>query len=294
MWTIGIILGAGLALRWAAPPPEGTTAALDWYVIHVALPAVTVTTLPTIDFDASSAAPPLIAGTCLVATAAVVFGVGRWRRWDQRTTGTLFLVAGLGNTSFLGFPAVDALLGSDHLPYAVLYDVGSFLGLSVAASLVASWAGGSAAGQPGPLARLAQFPPFIAAAVSLPLRRWPLPEGMNEALSLLGASLVPVVMVSIALRLPRPHRSDFDERLAIGLGLKMVLAPALAAAITGLLGLGPLVSRTTVFEAAMPPMITAGVVAAALGLDDRLASSMVGIGLVGSFVTLPLLATVVG
>ncbi|NOT82122.1 MAG: AEC family transporter, partial [Gallionella sp.] len=44
--------------------------------------------------------------------------------------------------------------------------------------------------------------------------------------------------------------------------------------------------QVTIFEAAMPPMITAAILAAEHDLDPQLANLMVAIGLIVSFVTL--------
>ncbi len=51
-----------------------------------------------------------------------------------------------------------------------------------------------------------------------------------------------------------------------------------------------MVWETSVLEAAMPPMVTARVVAAAAGLDEELAAALVGVGLRCALVTVPLWA----
>jgi hypothetical protein len=49
-----------------------------------------------------------------------------------------------------------------------------------------------------------------------------------------------------------------------------------------------MVTRVTVFEAAMGPMITGGIVAMTYGVRPGLAASMLGVGVPVSFLTLPL------
>jgi len=44
----------------------------------------------------------------------------------------------------------------------------------------------------------------------------------------------------------------------------------------------------TIFESAMPPMITAGAVAIMAGLAPRLSAAMVGYGILFAFVSLPI------
>jgi predicted permease len=47
---------------------------------------------------------------------------------------------------------------------------------------------------------------------------------------------------------------------------------------------------SAVLQSAAPPMVTAGVVAVAAGLDEDLVSFMVGVGTLVSFLSLPLLS----
>jgi predicted permease len=53
-----------------------------------------------------------------------------------------------------------------------------------------------------------------------------------------------------------------------------------------LMGASGTVIQVTLFEAAMPPMITAGIIASEHDLDPQLANLMVAVGLLLSFLTL--------
>jgi hypothetical protein len=77
--------------------------------------------------------------------------------------------------------------------------------------------------------------------------------------------------------------------LSCGLLIKLLLAPLAALAILRLLGLHGLPVDITVFEAGMPPMVTAGALAVIAGMESELAVALVGIGIIVSFATLPLL-----
>ncbi len=71
------------------------------------------------------------------------------------------------------------------------------------------------------------------------------------------------------------------------MSFKLVLAPlALFLLYVPLLGAGGQAIQITLFEAAMPPMITAAIVATEHDLDPPLATLMVAVGLVISFATL--------
>jgi predicted permease len=59
-----------------------------------------------------------------------------------------------------------------------------------------------------------------------------------------------------------------------------VLAPALVVGLLWMFGVAPdVTSNVSVIEAAMPPMIGAGIIAAQANLAPRLVSMMVGLGI---------------
>jgi predicted permease len=74
--------------------------------------------------------------------------------------------------------------------------------------------------------------------------------------------------------------------VALGLGFKLFLAPILIFGIyAGAFGFTGLPLKIAVLEAAMAPMITAGIVAAEYELRPELAALMVGVGIPLSLVT---------
>ena len=72
--------------------------------------------------------------------------------------------------------------------------------------------------------------------------------------------------------------------------LKMVIAPLLALSILMLLGSTGNVRIATVFESAMPSMITPGLIAMQAGIAPRFIPTLLGYSTVFAFVSLPLVA----
>ena len=286
-----LLIGAGI--RRLPQFPEQTAAVLNLFVIHVSLPALVLRTVPALAPSRALLAPALMPWAMLALTAAAVLAVARLRGWSRETTGSLLLLAPLGNTSFLGIPMVKAFLGEAAVPYAVIYDqLGSFLGLATWGSVVLALYGRDAERPTvATVARkVATFPPFVALLAALALR----PVGFHplavRLLDALAGTLVPVVMIAVGCQLRLRVGRDVVGPLAAGLGLKLVAAPLAALGICRALGVEGLAASVSVLEAGMPPMISAGALALLAGLAPELSAALVGAGILLSFATLPLLA----
>jgi len=285
-----LLLGSGLLLRHLPLFPADTDRSLNLYVIYIALPALILVQIPKLHFSTALAVCVIMPWCALFLSALLVLMLARLLNWSREITGALLLMVPLGNTSFLGIPMVEQFFGRDAVGYAILYDqFGSFLALSTYGTLVLALYG---KGQQSSLLEIAgkiiTFPPLVAltCALILPVERLLAP--IRPALDLAAGSLVPVVLVAIGfqMRLLLPRQ----ELLPFGLGLaaKLLLVPALLLLSCRALDLNGLPVRVALFESAMPPMVTAGALASIAGLKPGLTSAMVGLGILASFFTLPL------
>ena len=292
MLAVVALLVLGVVLRATQALPDSAVPLLDQVVLRVALPGLVLVLIPTVELDASALVPVAVAWAQLVFLAGAVLLVSRAAGWSRRTTGTLMLLVPLGNTSFFGFPAVEALLGADALPFAVVYDqLGSFLALTTYGAVVASRYGSAARPSvSGTVRQVVVFPPFVALVVAFALRPVGVPDLVDDVAGLLGALVTPLAMITVGMRLRVPALDRTLAPLATGLALRLVVVPVLVAVAALTVGDGGPAWDASVLEAGMPPMVTASVLAAAAGLDERLAASLVGGGvLLAAPLTLPLL-----
>jgi malate permease and related proteins len=287
--TVLVLLLVGVVVGNLRLLPEHTGSLLDLLVIRLALPGLVLAVVPELTLGPEVAVPVLVAWGSVAVLAVLVLVWSRLAGYGPVTTGTLLLVVPLANTSFLGFPAIEALLGADHLPPAVVYDqLGSFLALAIYGGLIASRYGSGGRPRAAVVARgIVTFPPFVALVVALALRPVGMPGPLHEVAAQLGATVTPLAMLAVGLRL-RLDRAGWRPGVMVGgLGLRLVLAPALAYGAAHLLGgTGPVWSAS-ILETAMPPMVVAGVLASQADLDGALASRLVGVGALLSMGTLP-------
>lgn len=291
---LGLLACGVVAGRTRALPP-GTAAVLDRVVIVLALPGLVLARVPELELRAETLVPIAVAWGTLVLLVGLVAVLSRVLRWSRTVTGTMLLCVPLGNTSFLGFPAVEALLGPDHLGPAIVYDqLGTFLALATWGTFVAArWGHGETPTLASVTRRVVTFPPFVALVLAGVVRSTGMPEPLSDVAAFLGATLTPLTMLAIGLRLRVPA-VDAVTTVGVGLGLRLLVAPAAVYGVASWLGTDGLAWETAVLEAAMPPMVTAGILAIDAGLDERLATALTGGGILVSLVTLPAVAALVG
>lgn len=145
------------------------------------------------------------------------------------------------------------------------------------------------------LRRTVSFPPFVALVVAFALLGVALPGSLTSAFDVLAASLTPLAMVGIGLRLSQRRLSVPDGPVVLGLGLRLFVLPAAVLAVAVVVGRRSSIEwDVSVLESATPPMITAGIVATAAGLDEDTVTSLVGLGVVIALFTLPVWAVLIG
>lgn len=286
----------GLALQRLAPPSRRLIGPLDHAVISVTLPALILAKLPDLELGADIVVPVAAAWGAGALAVLVVLLAARRFAWSRPTTGALLLVTPLGNTTFLGLAMVEALLGREALARALAFDqLGSFFGLAVYGSVIAAHWGHGEGGWRPVLGRLLRFPPFFAVVASFGLRALDVPTWVDDALGDVGQLVGPIAMLAVGLRF-RLAMTEHGRQAAIWcLGIKMGLMPlAVLGVATVAGGLDDPAWTASVLEAGMPPMVTAGVVAAQAELDGELAATVVGVGLLLALVTVPALSLLVG
>lgn len=285
---LAVCLLAGIGLRKTGRFPSTTPAALNGFIIHISLPALAILHIHNLNLDRS---------LILTATMAwLLFGLawplfhffGKLLKLPRRTVGALILVGGLGNTSFVGLPMIEAYYGKEFLGIGIIADqLGSFMVLSTLGILAATIYSSGNASPRQMLRKIVLFPPFEALLLALLLRPVPFPAWSVTILEKLGSTLTPLALVSVGFQLHFGGIKAVLKPLAAGLSYKLLLGPSLIYLIyVLLLGSSGTVTQVTIFEAAMAPMITAGIIAIDHELDPPLVGMMVGIGIPLSFLTL--------
>jgi hypothetical protein len=256
------------------------------FCILVAFPALIIQKLYPMKIAVSDLSIVGIAVFSIVFGFFVGFLLSRFLKLERASAAVVIMACGLGNTSFVGFPFVEALYGANALGYALLFDqFGSFLFLSIFGSMIAGWGAGRDS-SPKKLAKsVLTFPPFIAILAALALKFFELPSFVLLGADKLAVTLLPLVTIAVGMKIDVSHIKENINNTAAILTLKMGVVPLAVLLILPPFGI---VSKVALIESAMPPMVMVAVFAMRYGLNEKLAVSAVALGVFASFAVIPL------
>ena len=284
------LLAAGIALVRSRLLPVGTADALVKLALYVLLPASILRYVPRLEISVDLAGLVVVPWLICAAGVPIALLARRWLALDHGTTACVLLGSTLGNTAYLGYALVPALLGVDALGYAVVFDqFGSFIALATFGLFAIAWfSGGERPSLLVTLRRVLLFPPTIAllfALIAMPAEPWPV---LGTLLDGLASALVPCVVIAVGMQLRFRLRRDQMAPLLVIVVAKLVLMPALAWVLASMLGLSVELRDVAVLQTGMPTMITTAALLALAGLAPELSAAMVGYTTVLSMLSLPL------
>jgi predicted permease len=285
---LAICMFMGIIIRRTGRVPLNLPASLNAYIVYIALPAAVLRYIHDLKPDSSLFLTALMAWLLFGAGWGFFLLIAKLLKLGRAATGALVLVGGLGNTSFVGLPMIEALYGKEFLGIGIIADqLGSFLVLSTLGVFAANIYSSGTTSPRDMLRKILLFPPFQALCVAIVLRAVPFHPAFTSVLQKMADTTPPVALVSVGYQLVLGNFRSHLKALTIGLAYKLLIGPAILALLYfKFLGASGTAVNVTIFEAAMPPMITAGIIAADHDLEPELVALMVGIGIPLSFLTL--------
>lgn len=285
-----LCLFLGFFLRKTKLFPENGHLALNAFVINISLSALSLYYIPKITLSFEVIFPVAVAWLNIFLAIAFFAVLSKYLNWSKTVTGALIMCAGFGNTSFVGIPVIQSIFGENGLKTVMLVDQpGSFVALSTVGIVVANSYSGTKNSGWEILKKIIRFPPFIAFSVAVIFNIFSIqiPTALDEVFSKLGATTVPLALVSVGSQLKWQQPGEYSRPLFWGLFFKLILFPAFIFVLYFIIlkQRGKTV-EIAFLEAAMAPMITAAIIASTHRLEPKLCNLMVGIGIPLSFLTL--------
>lgn len=284
---IGLCIAAGMFFRRTGKLPKDAHKGINAWIINIALPAVSFKYLPYIEWKKELLLPalaPVLVWLC--GWLYITLYARTQKGMSKATQGGLKLVAGLSNTSFVGFPLITAYFSEQELGIAIISDQVTFMLLSTIGIIVAIRSSQNAVLTPKLVIRkVFSFPPLICCLLALTLPHYVNIEPLHPLFEKLAATVGPLALFSIGLQLKFAGWQSEIKHIAATLLYKLILAPSIIIALVLLLQLKGLIPQISIFEMAMPTLLTSGIIADQYNLNPKLSNLVVGVGILLSFVT---------
>lgn len=276
---------AGMLFRQAKALPHDAHKGINAWIIYLALPAVSFKYLPYIHWNSDLLLP---------AITPIVVWSGGWlcmsfyakrAKVAAGTSAALKLSAGLSNTSFVGFPLIAAYYGERYIGIGVICDQVTFILLSTAGVLVAISASSKRPAAGLILQRVLRFPPFWGCIAALIIPHFVDVKPAAPFFDKLAGTVGPLALFSVGLQLKFKGWRERLKHVSAAITYKLFLAPALVLVIALVFKQRGITPQISLFEAAMPTLLTSGVVADEYGADPDLSNLIIGISIILGFVT---------
>lgn len=283
---IFICLAIGKILSHITNPQE-LIRSLNLLVVRVALPALILDKIHTINLTGDAFFPLITPWIGFFLAVATIYLIKLFIPISKVTTGCLILLCGTSNTSFVGFPLVQALLGPEALNTAIIIDQSNLIVLFTCGVLVANLYSGKSVDFKQMIIRILIYPPVLALIFGVLLRPFPYPEAIQYSLETLGSLLTPLTMLSIGCSLSLPRDKSMIKLISIGLSIKLILMPFVISmlALYVFTSISPLTASVSIMQVGMAPMVMAVIIAADKNLNPELAGFLTSIGIPLSFIT---------
>jgi predicted permease len=252
-------------------------------MLYVLVPPVIFFNLAAASISVDNAVGIVIAlvNMALVGVA-VWFVAARLLRLGRPQTGAVICAAIVANTTYLGYPLTVALLGRDHLPTGVLFDVLVGGPTLMFGAFGVGAAFGTRAGE-GMRERVRAFftrnPPLYAAILGLLAPKALAPTVLVDASQVLAVAILPLGFFAVGATLAEgaeqgelPLPPPLTAPVALATAGRLAVAPALLMLLAA-----PLIDLPSAYRlmSAMPTGINALVVSHAYGLDNRIVAETI-------------------
>jgi malate permease and related proteins len=264
--------------------------ALISFILYVSFPAVIIERMHESSFEVSFFLVSALAIFSVLVGGFLGYLAARVMNVSQKTTGTFMLVCALGNTSFVGFPFIEALYGnSANITYAIFFDqFGSFFALMTLGTIVSVAASGQKTSVAHVAKEIVTFAPFVALMVALILKPVGYPSFLLTLSHKLSPTLIPLVTIAVGMKMNFASISKNIKPTLVALLIKCIVVPAiLLVVIASFFDIGSARMQVTLLESAMPPMVMAVVFSQRYGLNTELAISAVALGIFASYAIIP-------
>lgn len=287
-----IAIGLLWRLLQGGEKAEAVRAHLAAAVYAVFLPALVLHVMwkTPVNLDVLRIPVVAVAGVLLsLLAAALIYGDGK-RVGGKKAAGALLLASCFGNVTYLGLPVLTQTFGAWAQSVAIPFDLFANTPLLFTVGIMLSGHFGSSQKPLHPLLELMRVPALWAAVAGLlcSLAGLSMPGWVNESLGVLGAAVVPLMLLSIgmALRWQAGWLRRAPALLPV-IVIQLLVMPLIVWGACIGVGMPAKLLAPCVIEGAMPCMVLGLVLCDRFKLDSALYAESVTLTTILSLFTLP-------
>ncbi len=258
------------------------------FIIYFSLPGIVFSKIYPLELDGTILGLIVMFICFILFNLGLAYYIGRAMKLDKLSLATFMIMATFGNTSFIGLSYIDAFYGQDYIVYGIIYDIfGSFFLLVTLGMVIINWGTGKANDTKSIMKSLLLFPPSIMFFITMLSKNFEVPNFLLLTAESLGATLVPLAMVAIGMKLELRNIFVKLHIVSMAMFIKMVIVPIIILFGFQLFyGIDETWIKVTIIEVAMPPMTMATVLAIKGGLDEKIAINSLVLGVLLSLFTI--------
>lgn len=299
------IILAGLLWRLVLGTAKAETirAQLVRAVYDIFLPALVLHVMWQTQVSLNSVRIPLVSSLAILLSllaAYLIYANGKWLPGSsvqqRKSAGALLLASSFGNFTYLGLPVLTQTFGPWAQSVAIHFDLFASTPLLFTVGVLVASNFGSSTKKANIGIELIRVPALWAAiaGVLASSMQLPMPAWLDETLSVLGAAVVPLMLLSIGMALS--WQAGWLKRIPLILpmvAIQLILMPLLVWGACIGVGIPGNLIAPAVIEGAMPTMVLGLVICDRFKLDTSLYAEAVTVTTALSLLTLPLWLVVV-
>lgn len=257
--------------------------------LHFLVPALAFNSLVTSKVDLAVASKLVAAALAFpFMEIALFFPLFKLLKWDQNRSRAMLLATIFTNAGNYGLPVMLFAFGQEGMDLGVVFMVSQTLliytlGVYIAAS--SQMNAGTA------MKQVLKMPAVYAAILGVIVRLSGVrvPDILMRPVGLLAQAAVPVFLLLLGIQLIGSGAATRSWKVpSIGVLLRLVVAPMIAAVLGGVIGLSGLPWKILVLQGAMSTPVNATVLAQEFGAEPETVTGVTAASTVGSVITLTL------
>ena len=235
----------------------------------------------------------LFASSVVLLTGGLAWLAGSILRLERRLLAALLLCVMFMNAGNYGLPVVMFAFGETGLRYASLFFVANSIISYTLGVLIASLGHASLYRS---IANLFKVPAIYAVVLAFVFMRtgWTVPSYVDRTIQLLSDASIPTMLVLLGLQFRRIPWKGYALPLLLANGMRLVVGPLIAIAISPLFAFNPVARQAVITESGMPTAVLTTVLATEYNAEPTFVTAAVFSSTLFSALTLTLLLAYLG